>query len=131
MPPTPIQQGAAGGPNTPEFSEEAESDEHRTEEVEGLEEGDEVDDEEEEEEEEFDPFRDDDPTLHGLRNINALASFHVSTHKPTCGVPALLNPTPHTFWQSDGPQPHTLTIHFFKLVHIRKFRLLLDWKRDE
>lgn len=55
MPPTPIQQSAAGGPNTPEFSEEAESDEHRTEEVEGLEEGDEVDDEEEEEEEEFDP----------------------------------------------------------------------------
>ncbi|KAL8650873.1 MAG: hypothetical protein Q9226_004961 [Calogaya cf. arnoldii] len=103
----------------------------------------------EEDEEESDPFhpylrlasqridrilnlvRDDDPTLHGLRNINSLASWTVSTHKPTCGVSALLSPAPHTYWQSDGPQPHTLTIHFFKLVHIAKLRILLDFRKDE
>lgn len=75
--------------------------------------------------------RDDDPTLQGLRNINSLASWTVSTHKPTCGVSALLSPAPHTYWQSDGPQPHTLTIHFFKLVHIAKLRILLDFRKDE
>ncbi|KAL8674022.1 MAG: hypothetical protein Q9168_001554 [Polycauliona sp. 1 TL-2023] len=85
----------------------------------------------EEDEEELDPFRDDDPTLDGLRNINSLASWTVSTHKPTCGVPALLSTAPHTYWQSDGPQPHTLTIHFFKLVHIAKLRILLDFSKDE
>ncbi|KAL8740387.1 MAG: hypothetical protein Q9184_008497 [Pyrenodesmia sp. 2 TL-2023] len=135
MPPiTPQRRPAmpAPEPDTPEFTEEGESDEPRTEEVEAMDEGEEGEEGEEEEEEE-DPeyFRDDDPSLHGLRNINALASFHVSTSKPTCGVEALLAPTPHRFWQSDGPQPHTLTIHFFKMVHIAKFRLLLDWKHDE
>ncbi|KAI4274149.1 MAG: hypothetical protein LQ337_004143 [Flavoplaca oasis] len=96
----------------------------------------------EEDEEELDPteakvlkdggeVRDDDPTIEGLRNINSLASWTVSTHKPTCGVTALLSPAPHTYWQSDGPQPHTLTIHFFKLVHIAKLRILLDFSKDE
>ncbi|KAL8841280.1 MAG: hypothetical protein Q9176_003373 [Flavoplaca citrina] len=87
----------------------------------------------EEDEEELDPYevRDDDPTIEGLRNINSLASWTVSTHKPTCGVTALLSPAPHTYWQSDGPQPHTLTIHFFKLVHIAKLRILLDFSKDE
>ncbi|KAL9130397.1 MAG: hypothetical protein Q9217_001405 [Psora testacea] len=72
-----------------------------------------------------------DPSLHGLREISSLASWTVSTHKPTCGTHALLAPTPHTFWQSDGPQPHLLTLHFFKLVKIVRLRVYLDFVLDE
>ncbi|KAL8778660.1 MAG: hypothetical protein Q9213_007308 [Squamulea squamosa] len=112
-------QVAITEPITPDLTDEGESDVDVTEAP------------EEDEEEELDPFRDDDPTIHGLRNINSLASWTVSTHKPTCGVSALLSPTLHTYWQSDGPQPHTLTVHFFKLVHIAKLRILLDFRKDE
>ncbi|KAG8528872.1 uncharacterized protein KY384_006561 [Bacidia gigantensis] len=72
-----------------------------------------------------------DPTLSSLREISSLASWTVSSHKPTCGATALLSPTPHAFWQSDGPQPHHLTLHFFKLVKIVKLRLYLDFALDE
>ncbi|KAI4161268.1 MAG: hypothetical protein LQ342_005060 [Letrouitia transgressa] len=65
------------------------------------------------------------------REISPLASWTVSTHKPGCGIPALLAPSPQTFWQSDGPQPHLLTMHFFKLVTIVRFRLYLDFELDE
>ncbi|KAL9104916.1 MAG: hypothetical protein Q9163_000161, partial [Psora crenata] len=72
-----------------------------------------------------------DSTLYGLREISSLASWTVSTHKPTCGTTALLAPTPHTFWQSDGPQPHLLTLHFFKLVKVVRLRIYLDFVLDE
>lgn len=35
------------------------------------------------------------------------------------------------YWQSDGPQPHTLTLHFFKLVAIVRIRVYLDFELDE
>ncbi|QGA15102.1 hypothetical protein EYB26_002758 [Talaromyces marneffei] len=66
-----------------------------------------------------------------LREISSLASWTVSTHKPGCGVAALRNPSPQQFWQSDGPQPHTLTLHFFKVVAIVKIRVYLDFDLDE
>lgn len=40
-------------------------------------------------------------------------------------------PNPQTFWQSDGPQPHLLTLHFFKLVKISRLRIYLDFQADE
>lgn len=55
----------------------------------------------------------------------------MSTYKPGCGVAALLSPSTSQFWQSDGPQPHLLNIHFFKLVHIVKLRVYLDFTLDE
>ena len=55
----------------------------------------------------------------------------MSTHKPSCGVDALRNLNPSQFWQSDGPQPHLLTVHFFKLVKIVKIRVYLDFLLDE
>lgn len=50
----------------------------------------------------------------GLKEISSLASWTVSTNKPGCGVTALRSPDTNLFWQSDGPQPHLLSIHFFK-----------------
>lgn len=35
------------------------------------------------------------------------------------------------FWQSDGPQPHLLNIHFFKMVEIAGVRIYLDFDLDE
>lgn len=55
----------------------------------------------------------------------------MSTYKPGCGVAALRSPSTSQFWQSDGPQPHLLNIHFFKLVSIVKLRVYLDFELDE
>ncbi|KAJ5578544.1 uncharacterized protein N7459_007508 [Penicillium hispanicum] len=66
-----------------------------------------------------------------LREISSLASWTVSTSKPGCGVAALRHPSPTQYWQSDGPQPHTLTLHFFKLVAVVRIRVYLDFELDE
>ena len=55
----------------------------------------------------------------------------MSTYKPGCGVAALLHPSTAHFWQSDGPQPHRLTAHFFKRVRVRRLRVHVDFARDE
>jgi len=55
----------------------------------------------------------------------------VSSSKPGCGIAALRDPSPNQFWQSDGPQPHYLNIHFFKIVSIVGIRLYLDFGADE
>ncbi|KAL1980536.1 hypothetical protein VTN96DRAFT_3981 [Rasamsonia emersonii] len=100
----------------------------------------EVDAEEEEQDEEAEEDEDEEmrdrnkspsPLPPNLREISSLASWTVSTHKPGCGVAALRHPSPSQFWQSDGPQPHTLTLHFFKLVAIVKIRVYLDFELDE
>lgn len=69
--------------------------------------------------------------LIGLRDISSLATWTLSSAKPGCALPQLRNPNPNLFWQSDGPQPHTLTLHFFKLVAIVKMRIYLDFDLDE
>ena len=74
---------------------------------------------------------DEPPDLENLREISPLASWTVSTFKPGCGVAALLNPSTTQFWQSDGPQPHLLNVHFFKLVTIARLRVYLDLELDE
>ncbi|KAF1364423.1 galactose-binding like protein, partial [Lizonia empirigonia] len=66
-----------------------------------------------------------------LREISTLASWTVSSSKPGCSIPQLRHPSPSMFWQSDGPQPHYLNIHFFKLVRIVGLRLYLDFEQDE
>lgn len=69
--------------------------------------------------------------LRGLRDISSLATWTLSSAKPGCALAQLRNPNPSLFWQSDGPQPHTLTLHFFKLVAIVKMRIYLDFELDE
>ncbi|KAF2168180.1 hypothetical protein M409DRAFT_36467, partial [Zasmidium cellare ATCC 36951] len=67
----------------------------------------------------------------GLKEISSLASWTVSTAKPGNGVAALRSPDTTLYWQSDGPQPHLLSIHFFKLVSIVHMRIFLDFVNDE
>lgn len=66
-----------------------------------------------------------------FREISTLASWTVSSSKPGCSIPQLRHPSTSLFWQSDGPQPHYLNIHFFKLVRIVGLRLYLDFEADE
>ncbi|KAI9808493.1 MAG: anaphase promoting complex subunit doc1 [Phylliscum demangeonii] len=67
----------------------------------------------------------------GLREIGNLASWTVSTAKPGCGVEALRDDSTTRFWQSDGPQPHLLNIHFIRMVSISHIRIYLDVVLDE
>ncbi|KAI1388602.1 anaphase-promoting complex, subunit 10-domain-containing protein [Hypoxylon trugodes] len=93
-------------------------------EVEHEEQGEE-DEEDNEDEQAFDP------AAVGLKEISNLASFTVSSYKPGCGVKELRDDDVNQFWQSDGPQPHRLNIHFIKRVEIRVLRLYLDYDLDE
>ncbi|KAH8166420.1 hypothetical protein CIB48_g1801 [Xylaria polymorpha] len=86
----------------------------------------EVEDADEEDEEQ--PF---DASAVGLKEISNLASFTVSSYKPGCGVKELRDDDANQYWQSDGPQPHRLNIHFIKRVEIRALRLYLDYELDE
>ncbi|PGH02815.1 anaphase-promoting complex subunit 10 [Blastomyces parvus] len=111
---------------------EGEGDEDDEEEL-GDEEGEEeeMEGQEEEEDEDYDEKYTSAPIPANLREISSLASWTVSTHKPGCGIAALRHPSPSQFWQSDGPQPHTLTLHFFKRVAIVRIRVYLDFELDE
>ncbi|KAI9842673.1 MAG: anaphase promoting complex subunit doc1 [Sclerophora amabilis] len=66
-----------------------------------------------------------------FKEIGNLASWTVSTAKPGCGIEALRSEDTDLFWQSDGPQPHLLNIHFSRLVAIAHIRLFLDFGADE
>lgn len=75
--------------------------------------------------------RENPPPPPNLKDVGSLATWTVSSHKPTCGVNALRDPSLASYWQSDGPQPHHLNIHFFKMVAIAYIRVFLDHTQDE
>ncbi|KAK4101780.1 galactose-binding like protein [Parathielavia hyrcaniae] len=71
------------------------------------------------------------PAALGLKEINNLAHFGVSSHRPGNGVAELLSDDLDKYWQSDGQQPHLLTIHFLRCVEIRTIRFYVDYNQDE
>lgn len=66
-----------------------------------------------------------------LRDLSGLAVWNVSTAKPGNGVEQLLNSSRQTYWQSDGPQPHSISAQFSSKVKICEVRLLLCFADDE
>ncbi|KAF9874464.1 anaphase promoting complex subunit 10 [Colletotrichum karsti] len=72
-----------------------------------------------------------DPLAVGLKEISNLGKFTVSSHKQGNGVDQLRNDSLKTYWQSDGPQPHKLTVYFIKRVGIRDIRFYVDYNEDE
>ncbi|PWW74052.1 anaphase-promoting complex, subunit 10 [Tuber magnatum] len=70
-------------------------------------------------------------SIEGLKEIGNLASWTVSSAKPGNGVEQLRDEDTNLFWQSDGPQPHTINIHFAKRVFVNKIRMYLDFENDE
>ncbi|KAM3439937.1 hypothetical protein MY4824_002444 [Beauveria thailandica] len=87
--------------------------------------------EEEEEEEQDEQEVLVDPASIGLKEISNLGKFTVSSHKPGHGVQELRSDDLKLFWQSDGPQPHKLTVYFVKRVGIRVIRFFVDYQEDE
>ncbi|EQL03922.1 Anaphase-promoting complex, subunit 10/DOC domain protein [Ophiocordyceps sinensis CO18] len=72
-----------------------------------------------------------DPATIGLKEISNLGKFTVSSHKPSCGVDELQKDDLKLCWQSDGPQPHKLTVYFAKRVGIRDIRFFVNYGEDE
>ena len=67
----------------------------------------------------------------GLKEIGNLASWTVSTAKPGNGIEQLRDDDTALFWQSDGPQPHYINIHFAKRVKVKRILMNLDFENDE
>ncbi|OAA63204.1 anaphase promoting complex subunit 10 [Cordyceps fumosorosea ARSEF 2679] len=95
--------------------------------------GEQVEDDEDEEEQEEQEEQEIlvDPASIGLKEISNLGKFTVSSHKPGNGVAELRSDDLKLYWQSDGPQPHKLTVYFIKRVGIRVIRFFVDYQEDE
>ncbi|EFC45514.1 anaphase promoting complex subunit 10 [Naegleria gruberi] len=66
-----------------------------------------------------------------LIEIGKYAVWSVSTAKQGNGVEELRDDNLETYWQSDGPQPHTINIQFHKVLTIQEVAIYLDYKKDE
>ncbi|KAL5611932.1 hypothetical protein BROUX41_000501 [Berkeleyomyces rouxiae] len=96
-----------------------------------IEDEDDIHHEGEEEEDELEQEALRDPASHGLKEISNLGRFTVSSQKQGNGVEELRSDDLKLYWQSDGPQPHKLTVYFIKRVSIRTIRFYVNYKEDE
>ncbi|KAJ3744215.1 anaphase-promoting complex, subunit 10-domain-containing protein [Lentinula detonsa] len=64
-------------------------------------------------------------------NISGQAKWSVSSYKFGFGTECLLDGDPETFWHSDGPQPHFITIEFPRKVAIQKLSIFLCHPLDD
>ncbi|KAK6108183.1 Uncharacterized protein BM_BM6670 [Brugia malayi] len=67
-----------------------------------------------------------------VRDISNQAFWTLSSCKTDgFGIQQLLDEDLEQYWQSDGPQPHTVTIEFSRKTNISYLLLYLDYKTDE
>ena len=66
-----------------------------------------------------------------LREIGEDAVWTLSSAKPGNGVEHLRDGSIESFWQSDGPQPHHVTIQFHKLTEVSEVWVCSVFKTDE
>jgi len=59
------------------------------------------------------------------------ASWTLSSAKPGNGIEQLLDPNVDSFWQSDGTQPHSITVQFYKKTRLTDLWLFFNYKADE
>ncbi|KAF8134849.1 anaphase-promoting complex, subunit 10-domain-containing protein [Boletus edulis] len=64
-------------------------------------------------------------------DIGRIAKWSVSSYKFGFGTECLRDGDPDTFWHSDGPQPHFITIEFPRKVAIQKISIYLSWPQDD
>ena len=62
---------------------------------------------------------------------SSAASWTLSSAKPGNGIEQLLDRTGDTYWQSDGVQPHLLTISFMMKTKISDLWLQFNYRSDE
>jgi Anaphase-promoting complex, subunit 10 (APC10) len=70
-------------------------------------------------------------TREPLRDLSAHAVWTVSTAKPGNGVEQLRDGKLDSYWQSDGPQPHSISAQFTSKVKVSEVRLFLSFDQDE
>ncbi|KIP10971.1 hypothetical protein PHLGIDRAFT_114893 [Phlebiopsis gigantea 11061_1 CR5-6] len=64
-------------------------------------------------------------------DIGHMAKWSVSSYKFGFGPECLQDGDPDTFWHSDGPQPHFITIEFPRKVAIQKLSIYLCFPLDD
>ncbi|OCH94904.1 anaphase-promoting complex, subunit 10 [Obba rivulosa] len=64
-------------------------------------------------------------------DIGHLAKWSVSSFKFGFGPECLRDDNPDTFWHSDGPQPHFITLEFPRKVAIQKVSVYLSYRADD
>jgi anaphase-promoting complex subunit 10 len=69
--------------------------------------------------------------LDGKREVGASAVWTVTSAKPGHGVEAMRDPAAGTYWQSDGAQPHVVTLAFPRKLEVLELAFLVDFKADE
>ncbi|KAJ3097924.1 Anaphase-promoting complex subunit 10 [Phlyctochytrium planicorne] len=69
--------------------------------------------------------------LADLRDVSSLGTWFLSSQKTGFGVNNLRDDNLDTYWQSDGPQPHWINIHFPKKIDLQMISLYVDYKQDE
>ncbi|KAJ3305213.1 Anaphase-promoting complex subunit 10, partial [Gonapodya sp. JEL0774] len=69
--------------------------------------------------------------LKEMIEIGHLATWIASTSRPGMGVEQLRDDNINTFWQSDGSQPHYLTLRFPREVPLCQFSIYIDFRYDE
>jgi anaphase-promoting complex subunit 10 len=66
-----------------------------------------------------------------LKEISEEAAWQLSSAKPSNGVSQLRDNNLSTFWQSDGPQPHQVSVLFHKKTKVECIAFFVDFKEDE
>jgi len=67
----------------------------------------------------------------GLVDISNMCYWEVTSSKPGNELSLMRDDLSHTFWQSDGQQPHELLLKFNKAAKIAKISIFLNYKLDE
>ncbi|VDB96000.1 unnamed protein product [Peniophora sp. CBMAI 1063] len=75
------------------------------------------------------PFRH--PPEQPFPDIGASAKWTVSSYKFGFGPECLGDLDPDTFWHSDGPQPHYVTVEFPRKLPIQKISIYLSYSLDD
>ncbi|XP_006459204.1 hypothetical protein AGABI2DRAFT_116179 [Agaricus bisporus var. bisporus H97] len=64
-------------------------------------------------------------------DVSSQGKWSVSSYKFGFGAECLRDGDPDTFWHSDGPQPHYITVEFPRKVAIQKISIFLSYPQDD
>jgi anaphase-promoting complex subunit 10 len=65
------------------------------------------------------------------REVGGLGVWSVTSAKPGNGVDLLRDGRDDTYWQSDGAQPHLVSVQFQRRVLLKELAIYIDSKLDE
>ena len=65
------------------------------------------------------------------RELGDIAVWSVTSAKPGNGVELLRDGNIETYWQSDGSQPHLMSVQFQRKVRLAELALYTDFRKDE